>query len=212
MPPGEFIPLAEQTGMIDELSWMVLEEVCQLLGSGEVPRLEHVTVNLSMTQLWPDLPQRMEQVLKRHGARPEQLKLEITERQLLEDTAYAREMMERMARQELRFYLDDFGTGYSNLSCALDLPFQGIKLDRSLMSGVTDDPKRTIIAETLIPLFHRLGLEVVAEGIEVEEQARRVLDCGADCLQGFYYARPMPRDQLTALFQKQAKEADSRKD
>lgn len=211
--PGEFIPLAEQAGLIDDLSWIVLEEVCCLMGEGAVPGLKYVTVNLSMNQLSPDLPQRIHRLLERYGAKPQQLKLEITERQLMEDAVYAREMMEQMAQEELRFYLDDFGTGYSNLSCALDLPFQGIKLDRSLMSGLTDDPKRKLIAETLIPLFHKLGLEVVAEGIELGEQASRVLEYGVDGIQGFYYAKPMPRDQFVELFEKQsAQEQKDRKD
>ena len=209
--PGEFIPLAERTGLIDALSWIVVEEVCRLLREG-VPGLEHVAVNLSMGQLRPDLPLRLDEVLARQGIRPEQLKLEITERQVMEDSAYAREIMEQMAGKELRFYLDDFGTGYSNLSCALDLPFEGIKLDRSLMSGVPDDPKRKRMAETLIPLFHQLGLEVVAEGIEEEEQARRVLECGADRIQGFYYARPMPEKELKELFRRQTAKQKGRKD
>ena len=206
VPPDEFIPLAERTGLMDALSRTVLEETCRLLGQSGAPGLEHVTVNLSGEQLRPDLPRCLSQFLHRYGVQPRRLKLEITERQLLEDTGYVRELMEQLAGEKLRFYLDDFGTGYSNLSCALDLPFEGIKLDRSLMSGVTDDPRRRQMAQTLIPLFHSLGLTVVAEGIEAEDQARQVLAWGADCIQGFYYARPMPGEELAALFRRQARE------
>ena len=199
--PAEFIPLAEETGMIDSLSWIVLEGVCRLLGSGAVPELKTVSINLSMQQfLRKDLGERIEAALERYGVAPERLKLEITERVLLDNSDYVRESMAELRRRNLNFYLDDFGTGYSNFSSVLDLPFEAIKLDRSLMVGLTDNPRARMMADTIIPFFHKLGETVVAEGIESRSQAELALRCGADRIQGFYYARPMPEAELAEWF------------
>lgn len=204
--PGEFIPLAEEYGMIDALTWVVLEKVCALLASGAVPGLEQVSVNISMRQfLQRDLLERVEQMLRRHNVAPERLKFEITERVLLEDVDYIRETMERMKRHRISFYLDDFGTGYANFSSVLDLPFEVVKLDRSLLAEHPEKPKAQLLPGVLIPFFHSLGHVVVSEGVETREQAQWMLQCGADRLQGFYYARPMREEQLVELFQEQEK-------
>lgn len=203
--PGEFVPLAEEYGIIDALTWVVLEKVCALLGSGVVPGLEQVSVNISMRQfLQRDLLERVEQMLRRHRVAPERLKLEITERVLLEDLDYIRETMERMKRHRIGFYLDDFGTGYANFSSVLDLPFEVIKLDRTILSEHPDKPKAQMLPSVLIPFFHNLGYTVVAEGVETEEQAQWMLWCGSDRLQGYHYARPMQEEQMIELFQNQA--------
>ena len=93
-------------------------------------------------------------------------------------------------------FLDDFGTGYSNFSSVLDLPFEAIKLDRSLTAGLADSPQSKLMADTIIPFFHELGDRVVAEGIETQRQAELALNCGADRLQGFLFARPMPEREF----------------
>lgn len=201
IPPDEFIPLAEETGRIDALCWIVLEDVCRMLGSGEVPGLEVVSINLSMQQfLHRDLGDRIEDALRRHGVAPERLKLEITERVLLDDADCVQRTMEALRSRKLGFYLDDFGTGYSNFSTALDLPFEAIKLDRSLTAGLCDDPKAQLMAETLIPFFHKLGAQVVAEGIENRCQAAMAVHYNADRLQGFCFARPMPGSELAGWY------------
>ncbi len=202
--PAEFIPLAERKGLVDELTWVVLEQVCSLLGSGRVPGLEQVSINISVRQLLqPDLAQRIRRTLDEYGVAPQRLKLEITERMLLEDQDYIRETMERMKEQELGFYLDDFGTGYANFSGVLDLPFEVIKLDRTLLLPHPDKPKAQNLPGVLIPFFHSLGHTVVAEGVETPEQAQWMLQCGADRIQGFHYAKPMQAQQLIELFQNQ---------
>lgn len=202
--PGEFIPLAEKKGLVDELTWVVLEQVCALLGSGAVPELEQVSINISMGQLLQrDLLERIQRMLNDYQVSPERVKLEITERMLLEDQAYIQETMERMKEHRLGFYLDDFGTGYANFSGVLDLPFEVIKLDRTLLAVHPDKPKAQNLPGVLIPFFHSLGHAVVAEGIETQEQAQWMLQAGADRLQGFYYARPMRTEQLVELFQQQ---------
>lgn len=207
--PGEFIPVAEENGLIDALSWIVLEGVCRLLGSGTVPELKTVSINLSMQQfLRKDLTERIEDMLRKYGVAPERLKLEITERVLADNSQLARQTMEKMSRRHLEFLLDDFGTGYSNFSSVLGVPFEAVKLDRSLMVGLTNDPRSRLMADTIIPFFHKLGQQVVAEGIESREQAELALRCGADRIQGFYYARPMPESELAEWYRSRKKAAE----
>lgn len=207
--PAEFIPVAEENGLIDALSWIVLEGVCRLLGSGTVPELKTVSINLSMQQLArKDLAKRIEDMLQKYNVAPDRLKLEITERVLADNGELVRQTMEEMGRCRLEFLLDDFGTGYSNFSSVLGLPFEAVKLDRSLMLGLTDDPRSRLMADTIIPFFHKLGQQVVAEGIESREQAELALRCGADRIQGFYYARPMPESELAAWYHSRKETGD----
>lgn len=202
--PGEFVPILESTGMLDEVSWILLDEVCRLLGSGAVPGLKAVSVNLSMQQfLRTDLIARIEASLDRYQVAPERLKFEVTERVTLEDIGYTRGVMEEMTRRELRFYLDDFGTGYSNLSAAMALPFETIKLDRTLVKDLDHDPGVQLMVKSLIEFFHCQRQTVVAEGVETQGQAQQLMDYGADRIQGFYYARPMPEAELIRLFREQ---------
>ena len=207
--PAEFIPVAEENGLIDALSWIVLEGVCRLLGSGGVPELKTVSINLSMQQLArKELATRTEAMLQKYNVAPDRLKLEITERVLADNGELVRQTMEEMERCRLEFLLDDFGTGYSNFSSVLGLPFEAVKLDRSLMLGLTDDPRSRLMADTIIPFFHKLGQQVVAEGIESREQAELALRCGADRIQGFYYARPMPESELAAWYHSRKETGD----
>ena len=130
--PSEFIPLAEETVLIDDLSWIVLEEICMLFGQSR-GKIDSVSINLSMQQFEDrSLPGRIHECLKRSGLSPDKLKIEVTERVLLQDMDYMKMIMEEMTGEGFGFYLDDFGTGYSNISCALSLPLEYIKLDRSL--------------------------------------------------------------------------------
>lgn len=110
----------------------------------------------------------------------------------LEDTKRAEAIVSSLTDYGVRFFMDDFGTGYSNLSCVLGLPFEYIKLDRSLIAPLPDDPQADLMVRTLIQLFHGLGKRLIAEGVETASQAELLCRCGADSIQGFYYARPMP--------------------
>lgn len=195
--PAEFIPLAEETGLIGELSWIVLEGTCRLLGSGRVPDLRSVSINLSMQQFAEqELISRIVDSLDRNGVSHDRLKVEITERVLLQDMDRMRTAMAEMASRDIHFYLDDFGTGYSNLSCVLDLPFECVKLDQSLVAEFPDDQRADLLVRTLVCLFHNMGLQVMAEGVEAVLQAETLARYGADWIQGYYYARPMPESEL----------------
>ena len=124
--------MAEETGLIDDLSWIVLEEICMLFGQMR-GKIDSVSINLSMQQFEDrSLSGRIHECLKRSGLSPDNLKIEVTERVLLQDMDYMKMIMEEMTGEGFGFYLDDFGTGYSNISCALSLPLEYTKLDRSL--------------------------------------------------------------------------------
>ncbi len=200
--PSEFIPLAEETGLIDDLSWIVLEEVCTLLGQMR-DKIDSISINLSMQQFEDrSLCARIHECLNRCGLNPDQLKIEVTERVLLQDMDYMKRMMEEMTGEGFGFYLDDFGTGYSNISCALSLPFEYIKLDRSLLVRLPGDSKVQVFVRSMVETFHAMGQKIVAEGVEEEEQIELLRQFGVDCVQGYYYGKPMPEDEFRAAVAK----------
>ena len=211
VPPSEFIPLAEESGLIDELSWLVVEEVCRLLSSSALPGLESVSINLSMQQfLDPDLIPRLRRCLETFGLAPDRLKIEITERVAVQDVERTASVMAQLSDLGIYFYLDDFGTGWSNLSCALDMPFQCVKLDHSLLTTYPGTPQSCRLVHGLISLFHELDIQVVAEGVESQAQADALTSCGVDWLQGYHLARPMPEEELLPFLQNTQKEMSPR--
>lgn len=204
--PDVFIPLAEETGMISQLTWIVLEEVCRLLSSDRATGLKSVSLNLSIRQLLdPDLAEHIQQYLTQYHVSPDRLKLEITERLLLHDTRYARRQLAALTAIGVDIYMDDFGTGYSNLTSVLDYPFSFIKMDRSLVLHVPGDQRAELMISSLMTMFHSLGKRLIVEGVETAQQADYLRSCGADMIQGFYYAKPMPSEQLVTFFQEQSR-------
>ena len=197
IPPSLFVSIAEESGLLDEISWVLLDRVCALLGSGQVPQLQSISINLSMQQFMSDhLVDRIAQYLELYHVPPKRLKVEVTERVISEDVGRVGELMTALTRMGVQFYLDDFGTGYSNLSTVLDLPFSCVKLDHSLIDNFPDQDRSASIVSSMMALFHGMGFTVVAEGVENARQAEALMDSGADWLQGYHFARPMPRAEL----------------
>ena len=199
LPTGELVSLAEEMGRIDEVSWIMLDEVCRFLSRGAgTPRT--VSVNLSMPQLLdPQLAERFQTVLGAYGVEPSRLKIEITERVLAASAREAGDAVAHLARTGLACVLDDFGTGYANFSVVMNLPFASAKLDRSLLAGIERNKADRSTVAHLIELFHDRQMTVVAEGVETEAQADIVKRLGADSIQGYHYARPLPEDELPSL-------------
>lgn len=194
--PGEFIPIAEEKGMIDNLFWIVLEEVCLLL-QRTPGQIKSISINLSMQQFEDrTLLERMKQCLDKYHLTPERLKIEITERVLLQDMEYMKMMMEELTKSGICFYLDDFGTGYSNISCVLSLPFEYIKLDKSLLKGIPGDRKAELLVKSMVKTFRSMGLKIVAEGVEEKEQAEMLKEFEVSSIQGYYYGKPMPEEEF----------------
>lgn len=196
--PAEFIPIAEETGLIVNIGRMIFSQICcdiarmQALGYDLYVSVNVSAVQLKDVQLITDLQQAMEA----HGVSPSQVTLEITETSLIYDTERVRTILDTLKQLGVRISLDDFGTGFSSLSHILHLPIDELKLDRSFIQNFYQDPKRQNVIQSLIDLAHGLDLIVVAEGVEVEEEATLLKEYDCDILQGFYYARPAPLDVL----------------
>ena len=195
--PDEFIPLAERTGLIKRLTRTVLTEAIRQARAWELAGLRvPIAVNLSMRNIHdPQLPQTIAQLLQRWDARPDLLRLEMTETVLAADPERALQTMESLRAMGVHIALDDFGIGYSSLAYLNRLPLDQIKIDRSFVIGMVDDESSATIVRATVELGHGLGYAVVAEGVENAETRQRLTALGCDAIQGFLIARPMPADQ-----------------
>ncbi len=195
--PDEFIPLAERTGLIKRLTRTVLTEAIRQARAWELAGLRvPVAVNLSMRNIHdPQLPQTIAQLLQRWDARPDLLRLEMTETVLAADPQRALQTMDSLRAMGVHIALDDFGIGYSSLAYLNRLPLDEIKIDRSFVMGMIDDESSATIVRATVDLGHGLGYGVVAEGVENTETRQRLSALGCDAIQGFLIARPMPADQ-----------------
>ena len=196
VPPAQFIPLAETTGLILPLGQWVLETACaQLVVWSADPSTTRWTlsVNVSASQFaQPDFVSRVLLALEKTGANPHRLKLELTESMLVNDVDDIIEKMHTIKGSGVGFSLDDFGTGYSSLTYLKRLPLDQLKIDQSFVHDVLTDPSDAVIARTVVALGHSLGLTVIAEGVETAAQAEFLSGIGCDAFQGYYYGRPGP--------------------
>jgi PAS domain S-box-containing protein/diguanylate cyclase (GGDEF)-like protein len=204
LPPGEFIPLAEETGLILPLGDWVLEAACAQIaswaGRGETADLE-VAVNISALQFrQPDFVERVLAVLNRTGANPRKLNLELTESMLVENIEEVLTKMTELKSHGLRFSLDDFGTGYSSLAYLKRLPLDQLKIDLVFVRDMLVEASSGAIAQTILSLGRAMGLSVVAEGVETEEQRRFLADLGCHCFQGYLFSHPLPLGEFEAFW------------
>jgi diguanylate cyclase (GGDEF)-like protein len=204
IPPLAFIPLAEETGLILPIGRWVLETACAQLHDWQhrlpAARDLALSVNLSARQFaQSDLVGTVAQILANTGVHPSQLELEITESIVMDQSEASVARLQGLRGLGVRLVLDDFGTGYSSLAYLRRLPLDTIKVDRSFVSGLGEEPVDLPIVQTVIALAHGLGIDLVAEGIETQAQCEelRALDC--DRGQGFWFARPLPSDEIEAL-------------
>ncbi|MFB9240493.1 EAL domain-containing protein [Massilia antarctica] len=205
VPPGEFIPRAEESGLILPLGSWVLETACiQLARWACQPDTAALTmaVNVSSRQFRrPDFVQQLLDVLARTGADPHRLKLEITESLLLDDTEDIINKMKALQEHGVGFSLDDFGTGYSSLAYLKLLPLDQLKIDRSFVRDVLNDSNDAAIARTILALGHTLGLAVIAEGVETDAQRTFLAENGCNAYQGFLFSRPVPMKEFEILLE-----------
>jgi EAL domain-containing protein (putative c-di-GMP-specific phosphodiesterase class I) len=198
--PGDFIPVAEQTGFILQLGEWVLRVACnQLVGWAAHPatRLLSIAVNVSARQFkHSDFALKLLALLLKTGANPYRLKVELTESLLLSDVDDAIAKMTELRSIGVSFSLDDFGTGYSSLSYLKRLPLDQLKIDQSFVRDVLTDPNDATIARTILSLAHSLDLGAVAEGVETEGQRDFLLSSGCKAFQGYFFGRPVPIGQL----------------
>lgn len=198
IPPVRFIPFAEQTGFIREITPWVIETVVRQLAQWQAQGVDIVvSANLSALDLLdPKLSQRVRCLLLRHGVPPHRLCLEITESALMDDPALAMEHLADLSALGVKLSVDDYGVGQASLAYLKTLPVDELKLDRSFVAAVDATPKNAAIVQSTIMLGHALGLSVVAEGIETPAEMDWLLGHGCDIGQGYGIARPMPAQQL----------------
>ncbi|NHO31942.1 EAL domain-containing protein [Acetobacter fallax] len=198
IPPDRFIPLAEETGLIVPLGEWVLRTACKVASTWRSDI--SIAVNLSPTQFQRvDLVETVSAVLKETGLEPWRLELEVTESLLMEDTAKALALVTSLRERGVRVALDDFGTGYSSLAYLHNFPFDKVKVDRTFINKITNDPNAWTIVESIIVMSHKLKLRVTAEGIETGAQLSLLKGHGCDEMQGFLLGRPMPETEASLL-------------
>ena len=210
VPPDDFIPVAQQTGLIKPLTLYVIDEALRQCRSWQDDGLRlTIAVNLSARSLVdPDFPTQVASLLERWDVDPRRLEFEITESSMLADPTRTKLILEQLSHMDIRLSIDDFGTGYSSLAYLKRLPVSEIKIDRSFVMNMEEDEDDATIVRSTIELGRNLGLDVVAEGVESEQVWRRLTELGCTAAQGYYLSRPIPAgDLLTWLLDRRAARA-----
>lgn len=200
--PEEFIPMAEKNGLILEIGEFVFRSVCSMLSSRKLWErgLNYVEVNLSVVQCMQDtLHERLIGIMEEYGVPYNRINLEITETAAIVSKETLLQNMERLIARGTAFSLDDYGTGYSNISNIIKYPFNLIKLDKSMVMSAMEDERATLVLKHTIAMLKELKLDIVAEGVENERQAKLLEDMGCDFFQGYYYSKPVPVSELMSL-------------
>ena len=206
--PETFIPIAEDSGLILEISRWVVLEACRFLEKIKetYPTDDFfMSVNFSATDFSDaSFKSYIQYVLNETGIRPEQLHLEITERLLMSNPSSARDTLDECRKEGMLVSIDDFGTGYSSLSYLHHFPIDILKIDRSFINNMVEDQSAMELVRSIVSLGHNMKMKIIAEGIETEEQAQMLRGIGCDQAQGFMYAKPMPADDLLIFIQEKA--------
>jgi EAL domain-containing protein (putative c-di-GMP-specific phosphodiesterase class I) len=205
--PDRFIPLAEENGLIHPIGQWVVKEACRQLKHWNSGRTHpvRIAVNVSPAQLMrPNFATEVRQATSESGIDPAWLEMEITERTMLNFDEIARRI-EELAEMGVRFAVDDFGTGYSSLQHLQRLPLSTLKIDRSFVQHLTGSSRSYPIVKAIIAMGHSLQMQVIAEGVENEDQMRTLRKLRCDCVQGFLLSRPVPAEEIDLLLAKDPK-------
>jgi diguanylate cyclase (GGDEF)-like protein/PAS domain S-box-containing protein len=197
--PAQFIPVAEETGLIVPIGEWVIDEACRQMARWRRQGLRPLplSINLSVVQLRdPGLVAALGASLQRHGVPPGTLEMEITESTLMANVEAYQDKLNAIRALGVLLSIDDFGTGYSSLNYLNRFPLDKLKIDRSFIHDMLDDPGALAITKAIIGLGHTLGLKVVAEGVETEQELKTLRAAGCDELQGYYFARPLTAEEL----------------
>lgn len=196
--PADFIPIAEEAGLIAPLGEWILNEACTQAAEWEQPLT--IAVNLSPLQIFEgDLASHIHDLLIRTGLAPSRLELEVTEGVLIQNTDRALHILRRLKMLGVSIAMDDFGTGYSSLSYLQTFPFDKIKIDRAFISGIDRSGHASAIVRAVIGLGHAIGVPVLAEGVETERQLELLTEQGCDEAQGYLIGKPMPHAAMSAF-------------
>ncbi len=199
--PEEFIPIAEQKGLIVDITYFMVKKVCENMREiydtyGDTLHLDAISVNFPYVQfLKPDMESKISDILKQYNIPTHKMKIEITERTIVSDTAITRATMEKMQEKGYVFELDDFGVDYSNLSLILNLPVSIIKVDKSLVSAILSNSENMAFFERFAQGIKTTNRTIVVEGVETHEAAKYFIDCGCEFIQGFVFSKPLPFEE-----------------
>jgi diguanylate cyclase (GGDEF)-like protein len=201
VPPNDFIPLAEELGLIERIGdWVVRELTYQVTAWRELDIDVEVGFNLSPRQFWqPDLARRIKQEFQTGGVDPSRVLVEVTETSAMMDPDRAQEVLQELTDAGFSIAIDDFGTGYSSLSRLREMPVRVLKIDRSFVSNVHTDRQAASIVSAFLELANGLDLVTLAEGIETEEELSFLRERGCQLGQGYYFSRPVPPEEIIAL-------------
>jgi diguanylate cyclase (GGDEF)-like protein/PAS domain S-box-containing protein len=204
VPPDQFIPVAEDSGLIRDIGWWAFDTACRQLATWQADgHAISMAVNVSVRQLPEGLPvERILSALFQYGLKPQQIVLEITESVLLADSAPMQKWFDAVSASGLQLAIDDFGTGYSSLAYLKRYPVHHVKIDRSFIRDMAENATDRALAEAILAMAHSLGLSVIAEGVETYEQADLLVARNCEHAQGYLYSRPVPAEEFTALLGK----------
>ena len=193
--PSEFIPIAEETGLIIDMTYVILDKVCKFINrlTAQGISIGSIHVNFSAVQFSQlDLAEKVLKIIQSNGST------------LGENPSVVTEFVMEMKRHGIMIGLDDFGTGYSNISTVINIPFGTIKLDKSLIWGSIGKPTSSLAVRNMVRTFKDLGMIVIAEGVETDEQLQLVQDFQVDQIQGYYYSKPLSETDMEAFLRDRA--------
>ena len=202
VPPGKFIPVAEDNGMIVPLGIEIFRQVCEFLASDQPKQLgiTHIEINLSIAQFDDDNPADfVEAIMDEYHIDSSQINLEITETASLKTKKIILKNMHKLIERGVEFSLDDFGTGRSNLDYLVEMPVKIVKFDHSFTQAYFKNEKAKSIMETTIALMHDMGLSIVSEGVETKEHFDTMCALGVEFIQGYFFSKPLPKDEFVAF-------------
>lgn len=205
--PDEFIPVAEQIGMIDSIDDFVLEEVCRFISSGTpaASGMDCINVNLSVIQcMKPDFVEHITGIVEKYGVDKHFINFEITESVAASDYKFLGRVIRSLKKKGFMFSMDDYGTGYSNVAAILSLDFDVVKIDKSILWGAETSELGLIILENTIHMVRQMKKQILVEGVETLAQIELLTKLGVDYLQGFYYSKPIPKQEFIAKIQGEA--------
>jgi len=203
IPPDVFIGIAERQGLIAQIGLLQFRRVCRFIKENEymMKQIKNVKFNLSPSELLkPGHSQLLINIVKEHELSPKYFQFEITETVATEYSESFCKAVEDFTNAGIGLCLDDFGSGYANLNAVLRLPFDVVKMDRSLLTGITCDKQAAVFYHSIVTVMQNMGYTIVAEGAETEEEVSLLREWGVDMVQGYYFSRPLPEAELLRLF------------